>query len=45
MGRIVYNKNMEEQVEQMKDQLNVLKAEIIATQEEAEELKRLSERK
>lgn len=37
--------NMKEQVEQMKDQLNVLKAEIIATQEEAEELKRLSERK
>ena len=37
--------NMKEQVEQMKDQLNVLKAEIVATQEEAEELKRLSERK
>lgn len=37
--------NMKEQVEQMKDQLNVLKAEIAATQEEAEELKRLSERK
>ena len=36
---------MKEQVEQMKDQLNVLKAEIVATQEEAEELKRLSERK
>lgn len=38
----MYNKklsdieNMKEQVEQMKDQLNVLKAEIIATQEEAE---------
>ena len=47
----MYNKklsdieNMKEQVEQMKDQLNVLKAEIIATQEEAEELKRLAERK
>lgn len=47
----MYNKklsdieNMKEQVEQMKDQLNVLKAEIITTQEEAEELKRLSERK
>lgn len=47
----MYNKKlsdieqMREQVEQMKDQLNVLKAEIIATQEEAEELKRLSERK
>lgn len=37
--------NMKEQVEQMKDQLNVLKAEIIAAQEEAEELKRLTERK
>ena len=37
--------SMKEQVEQMKDQLNVLKAEIVATQEEAEELKRLSERK
>lgn len=47
----MYNKKlsdieqMKEQIEQMKDQLNVLKAEIIATQEEAEELKRLSERK
>lgn len=47
----MYNKKlsdieqMKEQVEQMKDQLNVLKAEIIATQKEAEELKRLSERK
>lgn len=47
----MYNKKlsdieqMKEQVEQMKDQLNVLKAEIVATQEEAEELKRLSERK
>lgn len=46
----MYNKklsdieNMKEQVEQMKDQLNVLKAEIVATQEEAEELKRLSEK-
>lgn len=29
----------------MKEQLNVLKAEIVATQEEAEELKRLSEMK
>ena len=37
-------KQMKEQVEQMKDQLNVLKAEIVATQEEAEELKRLSEK-
>ena len=36
---------MKEQVEQMKEQLNVLNAEIVATQEEAEELKRLSERK
>ena len=47
----MYNKKlsdieqMKEQVEQMKDQLNVIKAEIVATQEEAEELKRLSERK
>lgn len=47
----MYNKKlsdieqMKEQVEQMKDQLNDLKAEIVATQEEAEELKRLSERK
>ena len=47
----MYNKklseieNMKEQVEQMNDQMNVLKAEIVATQEEAEELKRLSERK
>lgn len=40
----MYKKKLEE-VENMKDQLNVLKAEIIATQEEAEELKRLSERK
>lgn len=46
----MYNKKlsdieqMKEQVEQMKDQLNVLKAEIVATQEEAEELKRLSEK-
>lgn len=38
-------KQMREQVEQMNDQMNVLKAEIVATQEEAEELKRLSERK
>ena len=28
----------------MKDQLNVLKAEIVATQEEAEELKKLTEK-
>ena len=47
----MYNKklsdieNMKEQIEQMNDQMNILKAEIIATQEEAEELKRLSERK
>ena len=46
----MYNKKlsdieqMKEQVEQMKDQLNVLKAEIVATQEEAEELKRLTEK-
>lgn len=40
----MYNKKLEE-IENMKDQLNVLKAEIVATQEEAEELKRLSERK
>jgi hypothetical protein len=39
-----YNKKLSD-IEQMKDQLNVLKAEIVATQEEAEELKRLSERK
>lgn len=38
-------KQMREQVEQMNDQMNVLKAEILAVQEEAEELKRLSERK
>ena len=46
----MYNKklsdieNMKEQVEQMKDQLNVLKAEIVATQEEAEELKKLTDK-
>lgn len=40
----MYNKKLSD-IEQMKDQLNVLKAEIVATQEEAEELKRLSERK
>ena len=46
----MYNKKlsdieqMKEQIEQMEDQLNVLKAEIVATQEEAEELKRLSEK-
>lgn len=37
-------KQMREQVEQMNYQMNVLKAEIVATQEEAEELKRLSEK-
>ena len=37
----MYNKKLEE-VENMKYQLNILKAEIVATQEEAEELKRLS---
>ena len=47
----MYNKKlsdieqMKEQIEQMREQMNVLKAEIVATQEEAEELKRLSERK
>lgn len=40
----MYNKKLSD-IEQMKDQLNILKAEIVATQEEAEELKRLSERK
>lgn len=40
----MYKKKLEE-VENMKDQMNVLKAEIVVTQEEAEELKRLSERK
>ena len=40
----MYKKKLSE-IENMKDQLNVLKAEIVATQEEAEELKRLSERK
>lgn len=40
----MYHKKLSE-IENMKDQLNVLKAEIVATQEEAEELKRLSERK
>lgn len=40
----MYYKKLSE-IESMKDQLNVLKAEIVATQEEAEELKRLSERK
>lgn len=39
----VYNEKLSE-IENMKDQLNVLKAEIVATQEEAEELKRLSEK-
>ena len=39
----MYKKKLEE-IENMKDQLNVLKAEIIATQEEAEELKRLAEK-
>jgi hypothetical protein len=37
-------KQMREQIEQMNDQMNVLKAEIVAVQEEAEELKRLSEK-
>lgn len=47
----MYNKKlsdieqMKEQIEQMGEQMNILKAEIVATQEEAEELKRLSERK
>ncbi len=36
---------MKEQIEQMREQMYILKAEIVATQEEAEELKRLSERK
>lgn len=40
----MYYKKLSE-IENMKDQMNVLKAEIVATQEEAEELKRLSERK
>lgn len=39
----MYYKKLSE-IENMKDQLNVLKAEIVATQEEAEELKRLSEK-
>ena len=39
----MYKKKLEE-IENMEDQLNVLKAEIIATQEEAEELKRLAEK-
>ena len=39
----MYNEKLSE-IENMKDQLNVLKAEIVATQEEAEELKRLSEK-
>lgn len=38
-------KQMREQIEQMREQMHILKAEIVATQEEAEELKRLSERK
>lgn len=46
----MYNKKlsdieqMKEQVEQIREQMNILKAEIVATQEEAEELKRLSEK-
>lgn len=40
----MYHKKLSE-IENMEDQLNVLKAEIVATQEEVEELKRLSERK
>lgn len=39
----MYKKKLSD-IENMKDQLNVLKAEIVATQEEAEELKRLSEK-
>ena len=39
----MYYKKLSE-IENMKDQLNVLKAEIVATQEEAEELKRLLEK-
>lgn len=39
----MYYKKLSE-IENMKNQLNVLKAEIVATQEEAEELKRLSEK-
>lgn len=39
----MYYKKLSE-IENMKDQLNVLKAEIVVTQEEAEELKRLSEK-
>lgn len=39
----MYKKKLEE-IENMKDQLDVLKAEIVATQEEAEELKRLTEK-
>ena len=39
----MYNKKLGE-IEEMKEQMNVLKAEIVATQEEAEELKRLSEK-
>ena len=37
-------KQMKEQIEQMREQMHILKAEIVATQEEAEELKRLSEK-
>lgn len=39
----MYYKKLSE-IESMKDQLNVLNAEIVATQEEAEELKRLAEK-
>lgn len=39
----MFHKKLSE-IENMKDQLNVLKAEIVATQEEAEELKRLAEK-
>ena len=39
-----YNKKLSD-IEQMSEQMHILKAEIVATQEEAEELKRLSERK
>ena len=46
----MYNKKlsdieqMTEQIEQMREQMHILKAEIVATQEEAEELKKLTEK-
>lgn len=46
----MYNKKlsdieqMTEQIEQMREQMHILKAEIAATQEEAEELKKLTEK-